>query len=243
MPYVVLKKGPGYKVCKKSDKSVCFSKKPLPKERAEDQRKAMYANEAMEGHHMGLDTDEVGHKLKFNNLTEFPDQNMIHVSYDIEGREDETVVLCYFIGDTISDVDYHHMEINGEEFEDPRDPKTEAALQDVGLTPDDIELAGEDSYDKIAEHFTPGPPDMFKSGYEDKGVNSDEWHKKLSDEQHESLSFEAYFKTIMEGHGGKLVSNCCGARPSPLSMDVEKPGDVGICSECKEHAEFELEEE
>jgi len=199
MPYNVIKNKSGYKVrYKKNGKMHTIPGASSSKEKAKKRIAAIEIskhNEAMEGHHLGLDTDEVGHKLRFNNLSESPDGNMIHVSYDIEGRKDETVVLCFIIGNTISDVDYHHMEINGEEFEDPRDPKTEAALQDVGLTPDDIELAGEDSYDKIGEHFTPGPPDMFNSGREGKGVNGGEFGDATFGE---SLSFEAYFKSVMD---------------------------------------------
>ena len=45
MPYSVRKKSKGYKVCKKgSDK--CFSKKPLSKDKANRQMKAIYANES-----------------------------------------------------------------------------------------------------------------------------------------------------------------------------------------------------
>jgi hypothetical protein len=43
MPYVIKKFGKKYKVCKTSGK--CFSKKPIPLERAKRQRKALYANE------------------------------------------------------------------------------------------------------------------------------------------------------------------------------------------------------
>ena len=46
MPYVVLKKGSGYKVCKKNSNK-CFSKSPLSKSQAVKQQKALYANESM----------------------------------------------------------------------------------------------------------------------------------------------------------------------------------------------------
>jgi hypothetical protein len=45
MPYKLKKFKKGYKVCKSSGK--CFSKKPLPRKRAEAQRKAIYANESI----------------------------------------------------------------------------------------------------------------------------------------------------------------------------------------------------
>jgi hypothetical protein len=45
MPYDVVKKGYGWKVCKSNDKSKCFSEKPLPKGRAEKQRIAITLSE------------------------------------------------------------------------------------------------------------------------------------------------------------------------------------------------------
>jgi hypothetical protein len=44
MPYSVLKKGRGYKVCLTKNPSKCFSKKPLSKQRAMAQSKAIRAN-------------------------------------------------------------------------------------------------------------------------------------------------------------------------------------------------------
>lgn len=41
MPYIIKAVGDGYKVCKKDKPKRCFSKAPLPKERAEKQRKAI----------------------------------------------------------------------------------------------------------------------------------------------------------------------------------------------------------
>jgi hypothetical protein len=45
MPYDIIKKGYGWKVCKSNDNSICFSKKPLPKYRAESQRSAIILSE------------------------------------------------------------------------------------------------------------------------------------------------------------------------------------------------------
>jgi len=77
-------------------------------------------------------------------------------------------------------------------------------------------------------------------------IISNEAAENEGDEENveESFMFEALFEMVMKRHHHvKLVSNCCGARPSQLTPDVEKPGDVGICSDCEEHAEFEPEEE
>lgn len=45
MPYEVVKKSDGYKVCKKDDKTKCFSKKPLSKTTAEKQKIAIIISE------------------------------------------------------------------------------------------------------------------------------------------------------------------------------------------------------
>ena len=50
MPKGVYKKGKGYKVCEKPPKSKCYSKKPLPKKRAEAQFRAIMANSARESY-------------------------------------------------------------------------------------------------------------------------------------------------------------------------------------------------
>lgn len=47
MPYKISKKGSGYKVCKKNG-GKCFSKKPMSKEKAKAQMKAIHANESLE---------------------------------------------------------------------------------------------------------------------------------------------------------------------------------------------------
>lgn len=48
MPYILRKIKDGYKVCKKDEPTKCFSKKPLTKEKAKRQMRAIYANENSE---------------------------------------------------------------------------------------------------------------------------------------------------------------------------------------------------
>lgn len=86
MPYKVYKKGSGYKACKKDGKK-CFSKKPLSKQKAEAQKKALYASEVKEsldgGHYDGPDSVE-GNVAHFN-------LNGIVVKVTVpEGEEDVT---------------------------------------------------------------------------------------------------------------------------------------------------------
>jgi DNA adenine methylase len=49
MPYILKKVKDGYKVCKKADKTECFSKEGIPKERAKKQMKAIEMSEHLEG--------------------------------------------------------------------------------------------------------------------------------------------------------------------------------------------------
>jgi DNA adenine methylase len=49
MPYILKKVKDGYKICKKTDKTECFSKKGLPKERAIKQMHAIQMSEHLEG--------------------------------------------------------------------------------------------------------------------------------------------------------------------------------------------------
>lgn len=87
MPYKIRKKGSGYKVCKKDDNK-CFSKKPLSKERAKNQMKAIYASELKENmenevQHEGPDSVE-GNVATFN-----IDRAVIKVTVP-DGEEDVT---------------------------------------------------------------------------------------------------------------------------------------------------------
>lgn len=45
MPYKIIQVSGGYKVCKKSDTSKCFSKKPLTKKKARKQEIAIILSE------------------------------------------------------------------------------------------------------------------------------------------------------------------------------------------------------
>lgn len=54
MPYILKRFKNGYKVCKKSDDNICFSKEPLPLETAEKQKTAIQISEAKEDGMMGM---------------------------------------------------------------------------------------------------------------------------------------------------------------------------------------------
>ncbi len=146
MPYVILKKGPvGYKVCKKSDHSVCFSKKPLPKARAERQMTALHiaTNE-------NLNSNEVGHALTFDKVEKDNRSLYAKVEYTIAGKEGSKLDIYYKLGKSPEDTDYVFFQVDGKTLEDPHSEETAETLKKYNLSGDDIEMAGQDGYEKIA---------------------------------------------------------------------------------------------
>jgi hypothetical protein len=141
MPYDLRKFSKGYKVCKKNGKK-CFSKKPLPKARAEAQMKAIHANT-----NESLDTNAVGGKLTFAKVQKDNRGYFAKVEYTIADHEGSRLDLYYKLG---QNPDYKFFQIDGRTFEDPHDHETVEALNHFGLSGDDIEMAGQDGYDKIA---------------------------------------------------------------------------------------------
>jgi hypothetical protein len=64
MPYTVKPVDDGYKVCKRDEPDKCFSKKPLPKKRAEAQLKAIAMSERLRGGSTYQITDYTKQKAK-----------------------------------------------------------------------------------------------------------------------------------------------------------------------------------
>jgi hypothetical protein len=184
MPYKIYKKN-GYKVCKcKSEGcSKCFSKKGMTKEKARAQQKALYAseqtNEAIES--------SVSSNLHFKNLR-FPSRSSAVATYHYDSKKDNVDVMIYYtIGKTAEEVDYCHTVIKdnndihskGVSFDDPQSEELSsfASSKGINISPDDIEMAGQDGYSKIEEYIN--QPDETGEAYE------------------ESFKFEKLFQSIV----------------------------------------------
>jgi hypothetical protein len=171
MPYKVYKKGSGYKACKKNGKK-CFSKKPLTKEKAQKQTKALYASEQQ---NESINNTSM---LIYKKLYHYPKVNEIQVYYDLDSSENVLISLVYKTGNNIEEVDYIETRIvdssipNIFVFEDPQSEEAKDILQRYGLTGDDIENAGQEGYEIIEKYIS---------------------KKDIK----EKLEFEAYFNSLM----------------------------------------------
>ncbi len=179
MPYKTYKKGSGYKACKVDGKK-CFSKKPLPKGRAEAQVKALYASEAA---NESLDTSAVGSNLKFKSVIPTADKTEVSVFYNVKSDPGTDLVLVYKLGQTAEDSEYLYGVVydkndpkgRPQKFEDPS--KATKLLSVCDLAPEDVEMAGQDAPDKIADKiFTV---------------------QKLDEPYEESFEFEKLFDKIL----------------------------------------------
>jgi hypothetical protein len=174
MPYKIYKKN-GYKVCKPGGKK-CFSKKGLSKEKAEAQQKALYASEQT---NEALNMRSAG-KLEF--VAVYPSTDEASVVYKVKKEPYVNVTLVYTLRDSFYP-EYEYFVIKDKNdpkgtsktSEDPQSEEAVALLKTYGLTPDDIEMAGQDAPDKIHDH----------------------WEKESSQESfEESLAFEKLFAKI-----------------------------------------------
>jgi len=158
MPYVVHKSGSGYKVFKKSS-SKSFSKKPMTKEKAREQQKALYASETA---NESLDTSKVGSNLEFKGIYPAVDHQEASAVYKVKSERNTNLTIVYSLGQTAEDADYKYLIVRDlndpkgrpHRIEDPHSEESKKLLAIYNLTPDDIEMAGQDGYDKIAEHLS-----------------------------------------------------------------------------------------
>lgn len=198
MPYKVYKKGSGYKACKKGGKK-CFSKKPMSKEKAQAQMKAMYANESME-------TNEQADTLEYFKLWKYPKANEYHTWFKLGSGKDILFNIVYkYTGDNLEDVDYLETRIadpgvpNIEIFEDPQSEEAKQILSRYGLTGDDIENAGQEGYEAIERH-KPKNESMEKCKYAiEEKCDCDGCDDCKANQKNvkESLEFEKLFGLIM----------------------------------------------
>lgn len=180
MPYKVYKKGSGYKTCKKGGKK-CFSKKPMPKEKAEAQMKALYASEAA-NESVVTENEVEQDSLVYKTLFKVPKLNQFHVHFVLESGRNVIFNLIYSTGETMEEVDYIETQVTDgdipsiEFFEDPQSEEAKVILSRYGLTGDDVENAGQEGYEKVSQHMPKNEEESVK----------------------ESLEFEAYFVQLFE---------------------------------------------
>jgi hypothetical protein len=238
MPYDLRKFKGGYKVCKKNG-SKCFSKNPMPKARAERQIAAMHINTnesaLNEFNILSSDNSEESGYSKENYVGPFMFKRVFTTSGDEETEygvsyqlQNATITFYYSFSKNMDEVVFKRGFVSCPEFTmtfNEEDEDFEERLEKIqdhfNVSFDQIENATQYGYERI------------KTFIQTEEAKSNEIKKRYNVE--ESLSFESFFKTIMERHDDRLLSGCCGAPPSSLSDD--------ICSECGEHAEFETEEE
>lgn len=156
MPYKVYKKGSGYKACKKGGKK-CFSKKPLSKEKAGDQMKAIYASENTNESMNQEDT------LEYFKLWKYPKANEYHIWFKLSSGKDILFNLVYTASNednpSMDDVDYIETRVADpglpaiQIFEDPQSEEAKEILSQYGLTGDDIENAGQEGYQAIEKYM------------------------------------------------------------------------------------------
>ena len=152
MPYAVYKKGSGYKACKKDGKK-CFSKKPMPKTKAQAQMKALYASESVVTEETHQDA------LEYFKLWKYPKANEYHTWFKLGDKSHVLVSLIFSAGETMDDVDYIETRItdgdapNIQVFEDPHSEEAKEILSQYDLTGDDIENAGQESYEAIEKYM------------------------------------------------------------------------------------------
>ena len=183
MPYKIYSYKGKYRVCKPGGKK-CFSKKGLSKAKAEAQQKALYASENIKE---GLDTSKVGSNLEFKMVAPpSQDEKKCSVFYKVLSDPGADLVIVYSVGNIAEDTDYSYFAIvdhndpHGKPHieEDPLSESAKSLLKTYKLTPADVEMAGDDGYEKIEEHLF-GNSEVLKEPFE------------------ESKNFEAFAKRVL----------------------------------------------
>ena len=156
MPYKIYKKN-GYKTCKPGGKK-CFSKKGLSKEKARDQQKALYASESSPVEE-AVGVKSVGSNLSFKSVYSDASNTEAYVVYKLKTEKSCDLTLVFSLGSSPEDTDYLYFTVldhgdpkgKPKKAEDPHTEESASLLKTYGLTPDDIEMAGQDGYDRIVD--------------------------------------------------------------------------------------------
>ena len=125
--------------------------------------------------------------LEFKNIR-FPSRSSAIATYHYPSEKDNINVSIYYtLGKTFEDVDYCHTVIKdnndihskGISFEDPQSTELQEFVhsKNINITPDDIEMAGQDGYSRIESHFA--EPQEAEKSFE------------------ESFKFQALFHSLM----------------------------------------------
>jgi hypothetical protein len=189
MPYNLTKYKTGYRICKKNS-SKCFSKKPLTKENAKSQMKALYANESLIKEN--LSTKYVGSNLEYKSTIENSIKGLVTVTYKIKSESGTDLRIVYTLGKDLIHSDYlefhlhDHDDLKGEPktFVDPESKEAKRALKFYKLTSEDVLKAGQDGYDKLQQYFT------------NKSEENSSASKKSRFPYEESLNFDKVYNKI-----------------------------------------------
>ena len=157
---------------KNSDKKVGCTKGPIKKYMA-----AIQANVKE-----SLNQPTVGTNLAFKSVIPTADKTEVSVFYGVKSDPGTDLVLKFALGQTAEDSDYRYGVVydkndpkgRPQKFEDPA--KASKLFSVYHLTPNDVEMAGQDAYEKIASKF-------FTS-------------QALDEPYEESLEFEALFAKV-----------------------------------------------
>lgn len=162
---------------KKTNKKVGCTKGPI-----ENYMAALHANVEE-----SLDTSKVGSNLEFKSVIPNADKTEVSVFYGVKSDPGTDLVLIFALGQTADDSDYlygvtydkNDPKGRPQKFEDPSSKEAIALLKTYHLTSNDVEMAGQDAYEKIADN-------VFATS------------KVLEEPYEESLEFESLFSKLIQ---------------------------------------------
>lgn len=134
-----------------------------------------------------LDTSKVGSNLEFKSVIPTADKTEVSVFYGVKSDQGTDLVLIFSLGQTAEDSDYLYGVVydkndpkgRPQKFEDPSSKETVALLNTYHLSSNDVEMAGQDAYEKIASN-------VFDTS------------KVLQEPYEESLQFESLFSKLIQ---------------------------------------------
>ena len=194
----------------------------MSKEKAQDQMKAIYANESLEDeldkkeaykqNLLRQDEEPKSDTLEYFKLWRYPKASEYQAWFKLGSGKDILFSIIYkYTGENLEDVDYVETRVTDpgipdiQIFEDPQSEEAKQILSQYGLTGDDIENAGQEGYEAI-ERYRPKNESTQKCKYaiEEKcdcdGCDDCKANQKSLKE---SLGFEKLFGLIMNSEPEK----------------------------------------